>query len=92
MTTTTKSYELSAEVTFDLAEGVELTHWINPNDGTRQHRMDGLYEDVVTEDEILEHLAYNAIFNGVDDASRLDGWADLERGQLTMRVNGRIES
>lgn len=35
---------------------------------------------------VLEHLAYNAVANGVEDANRLDGWADLESGVLTMRV------
>lgn len=40
----------------------------------------------LTEREGMEHLAYNAVANGVDDASRLDGWADLERGMLTLRV------
>ncbi len=39
-----------------------------------------------TEREGLEHLAYNAVANGVEDASRLDGWGDLERGMLTLRV------
>lgn len=40
----------------------------------------------LTEDEGLEHLAYNALANGVEDASRLDGWGDLERGMVTMLV------
>jgi len=92
MSSTTKSYEAYAEVTFDIAEDVDLTHWVNPDDGKRQHRMDDIYSGIVTEDEILEHLAYNAVFNSVYDASRLDGWADLERGKITMRVNGWIES
>ena len=39
-----------------------------------------------TEDQVLEHLAYNCISNGVEDASRLDGWADLDSGMLTMSV------
>lgn len=36
--------------------------------------------------DVYEHLAYNAVANGVEDANRLDGWADLEPGVLTMRV------
>lgn len=42
----------------------------------------------LTEREGLEHLAFNAISNGVEDASRLDGWGDLERDVVTMRVTG----
>ena len=35
---------------------------------------------------VLKHWAYNAVVNGVSDASRLDGWADLERGMVTFYV------
>lgn len=35
---------------------------------------------------VLEHWSHNAIFNRVDDASRLDGWGDLERGIVTFHV------
>lgn len=41
-----------------------------------------------TERDGLEHLAFNAISNGIEDASRLDGWGDLERDMVTMRVTG----
>jgi hypothetical protein len=44
----------------------------------------------MTEREGLVHLAYNAVANGVEDASRLDGWADLDSGIVTMRV-GNVE-
>lgn len=48
---------------------------------------DHLYGDRVRDKQtVLEHWAYNAIFNGVDDASRLDGWGDLERGMVEFRV------
>lgn len=38
-------------------------------------------------DEVLHMLAYNCVANGVNDANRLDGWADLERDVATMRVD-----
>lgn len=38
------------------------------------------------ESDGLEMLAYNALRNGVDDASRLDGWADLDRGMVQLQV------
>jgi hypothetical protein len=44
------------------------------------------FYDLHTEDDVLDHLAYNAVSNGIEDASRLDGWADLERGDVTMFV------
>lgn len=85
------TYDATAEVTFYIEEGVDLTHYVDPDTGERIHRMTGIYPDVVSEEQMLKHLAYNATFNGVYDASRLDGWADLARDQLTMHVSGRIE-
>lgn len=37
-----------------------------------------------TEQDVLWHWAYNAVANNVQDASRLDGWADLEPGDVTL--------
>lgn len=50
-----------------------------------------LYGDSVRDKQtVLDHWAYNATLNGVDDASRLDGWGDLERGMVTFRVIGSM--
>lgn len=46
----------------------------------------GTYYRMTTADEVLDHLAYNCIANGIKDASRLEGWADLPAGAATMRV------
>ena len=35
-------------------------------------------------DDVIEHLAYNRVANGVSDARRLDGWADLPDDALVM--------
>jgi hypothetical protein len=87
MTAINGTYTSSAEVTFEYdAETVDPFYYIE--EGERIWRMRGIYEHITTEAEMFDHLAYNAIVNNVTDASRLDGWADLERGQLTMRVHG----
>ena len=91
MTTHENTYEATVEVVVEVAEGVDLAYWIDPTTGERRHRMEGIYPSIQSEADLLAHLAYNATFNGVTDASRLDGWADLERGQITMRVTGRLE-
>ena len=39
-----------------------------------------------TKDDVVRHLAYNAIANGIDRANRLDGWADLPDDAATMVV------
>ena len=38
------------------------------------------------EDEVYQHLLYNAAVNGVEDISRLEGWADIERGAVRLYV------
>lgn len=45
-----------------------------------------MFYDLYTEEDVYNHLAYNAVANGIEDASRLDGWADLQRGAVTMIV------
>lgn len=48
---------------------------------------DALYGDNVRDkDTVLTHWAYNAVANGVCTASRLDGWADLDRDHVYMIV------
>lgn len=43
---------------------------------------------VDSQKEILRHLAYNAISNGVTRANALDGWADLADDAAVMDVTG----
>lgn len=40
----------------------------------------------LTEEDGLHMLVDNALRNGIEDASRLDGWGDLDRGVLTLEV------
>lgn len=40
----------------------------------------------LTEHDGTFMLADNAMRNGVEDASHLDGWGDLERGMVTIEV------
>ncbi len=86
MTRVTKNYTLSADIEFEYdPEKVDPFFWIN-DEGNRQWRMEGIYSDITTEDGIWKHLAYNTLVNGVHDASRLDGWGDLEPGDLMVSV------
>lgn len=45
------------------------------------------FYDIDSLQKIYEHLAGNAVANGVTDASILEGFADLERGDVTMWVS-----
>jgi hypothetical protein len=82
-----KDYNVSLRVEFMWdEEKTNPFYWINPETNKAQWRLDGIYSDIKDEDDVWRHLAYNAIVNGVVDASRLDGWGDLHRGELTMRV------
>lgn len=44
------------------------------------------YSDLADEDAVRKHWAHNAIANNIQDVSRLDGWAELPRGVVTMRI------
>ena len=44
------------------------------------------YYDLSTEQEVYEHLARVCVYAGFDDASRLDGWGDLDSDEVTMTV------
>ena len=35
--------------------------------------------------DVIEHLAYNYVVNGVDDIRRLDGWADVAEDAVTFK-------
>lgn len=43
-----------------------------------------------TKADVLEHLGYNCVANGCENASMLDGWADLPPDAVEMRV-GDVE-
>lgn len=70
------SYDVTvtATVTVKIADEVTdaFTRTEDPN------FRNGLY-GAMTAENVLYHLAYNCVSNGVDDACRLDGWADLDR-------------
>lgn len=55
-------------------------------DEWREH----MYPDILTEQDVLEHWAQNAVANGFVDVCQLDGWADLEAETVTMHVD-RVE-
>lgn len=79
------TYITSADVLFDYdAATVDPFYYVE--DGQKKWRLEGIYPGITTEEGIWDHLAYNALVNNVMDACRLDGWADLERGQLTMYI------
>lgn len=42
--------------------------------------------DLRTKGDVVRHLTFNAIVNGVEEINKLDGWADLPDGACTMRV------
>jgi len=93
VTAIVKNYALTTSVSFEYDEN-EIDPFWYVDEGKRRWRMDGIYAGItdgiyagITDEAgIWEHLAYNALVNGVTDASGLDGWGDLERGQLTASI------
>lgn len=48
------------------------------------------YYGIDSKAAMIEHLAWNAVANGYHDASRLDGFADLEPGVITMELDRQM--
>lgn len=83
MTTTTERRSLQVYGTLVVEFNNPPEDWIT-RVGTREWR-DSFY-DMEEAADVYEHLAYNAIANGVTDISVLDGWGDIERGAIRFHV------
>lgn len=60
---------------------------VNDPQALADDRLQGdIYGDLTTAQRVLEHFAYNAVYNGIDRASRLDGWVDLDPDAVRMTV------
>lgn len=73
---------VDAEVEIEFRDGLDWETY--EEDGERIWRGNGF--GLVDQEDLIQNLVWNALANGVNDASRMDGWADLERGDITMRV------
>lgn len=82
--------ELRADVRFEISDDAPADLFTRAE---TEEFQSSLYGDSVADREgVLKHWAYNAIVNSVDDASRLDGWGDLDKNVVTMLVtNADIE-
>ena len=72
---------LVVEVAIAIKDRSVIDRCVNNEDGWRDH-----FYDLETEQDVLNHLAYNCVSNGIERANRLDGWADLPDSAATMRV------
>lgn len=79
-----RTYEVEMRVPVRITVNDErvIDHPVNNVDGWR----DDLY-NLRTRDEVLEHLAFNAVCNGAENALRLDGWADLPENAVQMDID-----
>lgn len=75
--------EVTARVSVRIKDGTTaITRATENIDGFHDYFAPG----ITTEDAVLKHLAVVAVLFGVRDASNQDGWADLERGDVTMMI------
>lgn len=81
MTTRYANVELDVKVIINDEEAI--TRVTGPEGDEWRSR----FYDLYTEEDVIEHFAYNAIINNVDRANRLDGWADLADDAVTMFVD-----
>ena len=78
--------EMLVTVVVNVSDPLVLSRPIENTDGWR----DDLY-DLKTRDDVLNHLAFNAIANSVENGLILDGWADLPADAVTMEVSRIME-
>ena len=82
-----KTVNMAAEVNITIRDGVDWLWWDDNGEKKWRGDMYGLQD----EDEVLEHFAYNAVSNGVQDGNKLDGWADLEWNDIYFQVTAWAE-
>jgi hypothetical protein len=51
---------------------------------------DALLRPLHTSEDVIEHLAYNYIRNGVEAVTRLDGWADCGEDDVSYGVTDSL--
>jgi hypothetical protein len=45
------------------------------------------YPTIETAENVMEHLVFNAVVNGVHDIARLDGWADCDSDAVKVEID-----
>lgn len=79
-----RKYLVDVEATVEIV--IDHDHRSEYGDALDPRRMEGIYGRVESREDMLRHLAYNAVANGYGTADRLDGWADLPRDTVAMDV------
>lgn len=79
----TQTVNMEATVEIKIEDGTDWLWYVEPG-RTKEWRGD-VY-GLETETAIQAHWAWNAVTNGIQDASHLDGWADIPRGKITFNV------
>lgn len=77
---------MEAVVTMSVDVKVVIAEGVDPFSRAQDPDWGGRLYGVMDQEEVLAHLAANCVNNGTVDATRLDGWADLEPGQVTMSI------
>ena len=79
--------EIEATVEIHIEDG---TDWLWYHEPASAPEWRGDVYGLTSADEIQNHWAWNAVVNGVSDASSLDGWADIPSGKITFSVRAAV--
>jgi hypothetical protein len=82
----TTTERVSVTIRFDVDVKITDETVINRVTANKNGWRDTFYASLRTRDDVLRHLAVNAVLNRVCHASALDGWADLADDACTMVV------
>lgn len=84
---TTQEYRVAASLTVTIQ--VNNPDAIERVTGPNGDEWRANYYTLRTVNDVLEHWTYNVVCNGVNDVSRLDGWADLDPADVIFGVEYR---
>ena len=87
---TVRKFDVEVRATVTIAVDTDITTE-EYGDALNPRRQDGIY-NLETPEELLAHLAYNAVANQREDAVGLDGWADLPREAVCMVVEFDVDA
>lgn len=68
---------VSFEVDIRFVEDEVWQRCVNNTDDWR-----GMFYPLLTKDDVVKHIAYNYIANGIDKINRLEGWGDLKGDEV----------
>lgn len=76
--------EVTATVVIDIPEDSDVLTRVTGPGGDEWRAQ---FYPLRTTDDVLEHIAFNAVANDILDINRLEGWADVDPDEVDIRID-----